>query len=235
MGLINFFENMPAKIVFITGTDTGVGKTLLTALLLQYLRQKGVCALAMKPFSCGSRADAELLHRLQNGDVTLDEINPIHFPEPVAPLVAGRIHQRSISLKQIRERILTLSNRCRWLLIEGIGGLCVPLTERHLVIDLIKELDCETIVVSWNRLGTLNHTLSAVKLLQHAGIQRITVGLMTHEPSDFSVGTNGKILAELLKPTQVIPVRFLGREACTSAAVKKNAKKIKITLAKFLL
>ena len=78
------------RIIFITGTDTGVGKTLLTGLLLHHLRQSGCHALAMKPFCSGSRADAEFLHAVQDGELTLDEINPFFFAEPLAPLVAAR-------------------------------------------------------------------------------------------------------------------------------------------------
>ena len=96
---------MPARTIFITGTDTGVGKTLLTALLLTHLRDGGCKARALKPFSSGGREDAELLFKLQDGELTLDEINPFHFSEPLAPLVAARIHRRSISLREVLAHI----------------------------------------------------------------------------------------------------------------------------------
>src|SRR2546426_834034 len=79
-----------AKILFVTGTDTGVGKTLVVASLLYHLRQRDVSALAMKPFCSGSRADVQLLQRIQDGAVTNEEANPFYFREPVAPLVAAR-------------------------------------------------------------------------------------------------------------------------------------------------
>ena len=75
------------KIIFVTGTDTGVGKTVLTAMLLTYLRKKGANALGMKPFCSGSRGDARLLRACQKGCLTLDEINPFYFDKPLA---AGR-------------------------------------------------------------------------------------------------------------------------------------------------
>ena len=150
------------RIIFITGTDTGVGKTLLTGLLLHHLRQSGCHALAMKPFCSGGRADAELLRAIQDGELTLDEINPFFFTEPLAPLVAARKHQCSIRIPEVLRRITRVANRCECLLIEGIGGVMVPLGEGFSVLDLIAKLGCEAIVVSRNRLGTINHTLLTV-------------------------------------------------------------------------
>src|ERR1700722_1153192 len=111
-----------AKIIFITGTDTGVGKTVVTALLLQHLRQTGCNALAMKPFCSGSRADARLLLSLQKKVLTLNEINPFFFKQPVAP-AAARGHRRIISLDTILQRIRAISGRCAVLLVDGVGGV----------------------------------------------------------------------------------------------------------------
>ena len=91
------------KIIFVTGTDTGVGKTLLTALLLQHLRAHGQSALAIKPFCSGGREDAELLHSLQENELTLDEMNPFHFKKPLAPYLAATRRERpKWSLRQCR-------------------------------------------------------------------------------------------------------------------------------------
>jgi dethiobiotin synthetase len=136
------------QIVFVTGTDTGVGKTVLTALLLSHLRQTGSRALAIKPFCSGGRADEELLHALQDGDLTLDEVNPFHFPEPLAPLVAARKCNQQISLKaalaQIPPQFKVQGSKFKvqnstshsplnplpyTLFIEGAGGLLAPLGE----------------------------------------------------------------------------------------------------------
>ena len=124
-----------ARIIFITGTDTGVGKTLLTGLLLYHLRQGGCHALAMKPFCSGSRADAEFLNAIQDGALTPNEITPYFFPEPLAPLVAARQHHRSIRLPEVLRRVRGLANRCQCLLVEGIGGVLVPLGEGYSVVD----------------------------------------------------------------------------------------------------
>ena len=151
-----------SRIIFITGTDTGVGKTLLTGLLLHHLRQSGCHALAMKPFCCGSRADVEFLCAVQERELTLDEINPFFFEKPLAPLAAAREQHVSIKLPAVRRRISDLARRCEWLLIEGIGGVMVPLGDGFSVLDLIANLSCSTVVVSRNKLGTLNHTMLTV-------------------------------------------------------------------------
>ena len=126
-----------SRIVFITGTDTGVGKTLLTGLLLHYLRQSGCHALALKPFCCGSRADVEFLGAVQERELTQDEINPFFFELPLAPLVAARKQHVSIRLPAVLRHISNVAKRCEWLLIEGIGGVMVPLGKGFTVLDLI--------------------------------------------------------------------------------------------------
>ena len=202
-----------SRIVFITGTDTGVGKTLLTGLLLHHLRQSGCHALAMKPFCCGSRADVEFLGAVQQRELTLEEINPFFFAKPLAPLTAAREQHVSIKLPAVLRQISNVAKRCEWLLIEGIGGVMVPLGDGFSVLDLIVHLSCSTVVVSRNKLGTINHTMLTVDAMQHAGIKRLKVVLMASQEWDLSADSNGQILSELLAPTQVVPMPFSARYA----------------------
>lgn len=265
---------MPAKIIFITGTDTGVGKTLLTALLLCHLRATGSRALALKPFCSGGRADADLFHKLQDGDLTLDEVNPYYFPEPVAPLISGRKHKRSIRLEHVIRHIRSIAERLssssaksvaksppqdskhetqNYLLIEGSGGLLVPLGEGYTVRDLILRLDCDVLVVSRNQLGTLNHTLLTVQALcspppqsskssprpgnsakakySDAVFMRSKVVLMHAPTRDVSSRTNPSLLAELLAPVSVIELPFLGRNCASPISLRKAAEKLTRKLA----
>ena len=251
------------RIVFITGTDTGVGKTLLTALLLCHLRAQSSHALALKPFCSGSRADAQLLYDLQDGDLTLEEVNPFYFPEPVAPLVSARKHKRPIPLDQVIQHINSISSRpClvprhptaglktknstlriqNFLLVEGSGGLFVPLGEGYTVRDLIARLNCEVIVVSRNRLGTLNHTLLTLHALvtpipssalrpPHSALK---VVLMDSATPDFSSSSNAAVLAELLAPTPVVVVPFVGARVHGVSAVNKHAKRLNALLGRLL-
>lgn len=267
---------MPAKIIFITGTDTGVGKTLLTALLLCHLRATGSRALALKPFCSGGRADAELLHKLQDGELSLDEINPYYFPEPVAPLISARKHKRSIRLEQVIRYIRSIAERLcsssaksvakfplqrskhemqNYLIIEGSGGLLVPLGEGYTVRDLIVRLDSDLLVVSRNQLGTINHTLLTVKALCSSRPQfsnpsprpsnsaraqycasdsilgRSKVVLMHASTRDVSSRTNPGLLAELLAPVSVIELPFLGHNCASPLSIRKAAKKLSKKLA----
>jgi dethiobiotin synthetase len=222
------------KIIFITGTDTGVGKTIFTALSVHHLRSAGVHALAMKPFCSGGRADVHLLRTMQDAELTEEEINPFYFPEPVAPLVSARIHQREprISLATAVRAIRKLAARCECLLVEGSGGLLVPLGENYLVSDLIKRLRCEVIIVSRNRLGTINHTLLTAEALRNLGVKKLAVALVEVNRSDASSSTNGKILTELLKPVQLFSLPFLGKNPNKSEVLKKSHRKVKKTLAR---
>ena len=181
------------RIIFITGTDTGVGKTLLTSLLLAHLRARGIRPLALKPFCSGSRSDALLLHSLMEDELTLDEINPFYFPEPIAPLIAARKHHRRISLRHVLSHISRITHppsvgsakegrasrivsACSHaptlppstLLIEGAGGLLSPLAEDCTALDVICSLGCEVLVVAPNKLGTINHTLLTIRTLRQS-------------------------------------------------------------------
>jgi dethiobiotin synthetase len=223
-----------SDIIFITGTDTGVGKTVLTGLLLHHLRRSGCHALAMKPFCSGSRADAELLNAIQDGELARDEINPFFFAEPLAPLVAARKHRRSIGLPETLKRIKRLASRCQCLLVEGIGGVMVPLGEGFAVVDLIARLGCRTILVSRNRLGTINHTLLSVNALQHAGINRLRTVLNASSETDPSTNSNCSILSELLAPILIFPIPYLGCAPAPLAGLEPTQKNLKKTLARIL-
>ena len=229
-------------VTFITGTDTGVGKTLLTGLLLDFLRRHGVRALAMKPFCSGGTGDVDFLDALQAGELPRSQLNPFYFPEPVAPLVSARRHRRDIPLVAAAQAVRGVVRKCDHLLIEGSGGLMVPLGENYAATDLIRRLKCAVIVVARNRLGTINHTLLTVSALRGAGIHALKVVLMDGAPGpagaaadeDVSVHSNPKILAELLRPAPLWQVPFLGSNATRIEVVKKNRKKIEKTLARIL-
>jgi dethiobiotin synthetase len=248
------------RIIFITGTDTGVGKTVLTALLLHHLRAgqgvppthklsakfqppnsppRPLIALAIKPFCSGSRADVRLLQSFQPGELTDDEANPFYFREPVAPLVALRKLRRKIALKEVFQHIESVKKRCDCLLIEGSGGLLVPLAETFTVADLIAQLNAQNttfqvIVVARNRLGTINHTLLTVRHLQSIGITVLAIALISQKKPDFPGASNPKILAEMLRPIPVVLVPFLGSNVSRAEALKNNYKKVKKTLARLL-
>jgi dethiobiotin synthetase len=221
-----------SRILFVTGTDTGVGKTLLTASLLFHLRQSGVKALGMKPFCSGGTADVDLIRAIQGDDPTRDEVNPFYFPEPVAPLVAARKRRQSIRLPQVLGAIRRMEKRCELLIIEGSGGLLVPLGRDFNVADVIASLECEVVVVGKNKLGTLNHTLLTTEALRARGVNRIKVVLMDQSSPDISARSNVAILRETLVNIEVLAVFYLGAGAVSGRSIKRNFRKIKKTLAR---
>jgi dethiobiotin synthetase len=219
---------MPAKILFITGTDTGVGKTVLTACLLAYLRQTGIDALAMKPFCSGGRGDVELLQSIQESRLPDDVINPFYFPDAVAPLVAARKARRKVTLADVLRKIRAVARQCDCLLIEGSGGLLVPLGEGYTVGDLIRRLRCEVLVAARNKLGTINHTLLTVEALRRRSRQPIKVVLMNQPVADLSARTNQQILAEILAPIEVVRFPYLGKRTSHPDRIKKAAKTVDV-------
>lgn len=228
-----------SKIIFITGTDTDVGKTVLTALLLQHLRSTGVKALAMKPFCSGGRGDARLLRALQQDEVTLDETNPFYFSKPLAPWVAvkGEKGKKQVPLKTVLTKISDLQRRCDVLLIEGSGGLMVPLGEKYTVLDLIAALKCQVIVVGKNKLGTINHTLLTMGALQDAGIADVAIVLMDLKKSDFSSITNLDVIKKWSNCAErfgTIRVPYMGKEASSLRGITRAEKKLKKVLAGLL-
>ncbi|MGH7954322.1 MAG: dethiobiotin synthase, partial [Limisphaerales bacterium] len=108
---------------FITGTDTGVGKTVLTVLLAYFLRERGVNAAALKPICSGGRDDARKIFAAMNGALSLDEINPWHFRAPIAPLPAARRENKKVKIAQVLAHARVMQKRFDILLIEGAGGL----------------------------------------------------------------------------------------------------------------
>lgn len=219
------------NIIFITGTDTGVGKTLLTALLLCHLRERKINTLAMKPFCSGGRDDVELLQKFQPGALADEEMNPFYFEAPVAPLVAAKDTSTQVTLPCVLERIMSVKKSCDTLLVEGAGGLLVPVAENFFIIDLIAALNCEVVLVARNQLGTINHTLLSLEALQARGLRKITVVMMNQKKSDLSALTNCEVLTTYKKQVKIISLPYIGEKANKYGVVKRVQKKLKKTLA----
>ena len=188
---------------FITGTDTGVGKTVLAALLVQFLRERSPArgTAALKPICSGNRADARALRAAMNSALTLDEINPWHFRAPIAPLLAARLEKKSVKLAQVRAHICAMQKRFDVLLVEGAGGLLSPLGENFDSRDLIAALRAIPIVIAPNRLGVVNQVLLTLEALPKNFGPKGRVVLVSQPKPDASAKTNAKFLAELTNAT----------------------------------
>lgn len=234
-----------SQIIFITGTDTGVGKTVATGLLLYNLRRRGIRALAVKPFCSGVRDDVRWLHRLQDGELSFEEINPWFFRLPLAPSVAARqLRREAPALQEVVQHIRWLAERCDVLLVEGAGGLLVPLGALRAIAngkgqihcytaaDLIRALQAKALVVARNKLGTINHTLLTVQALPFFAANRLAVVLIEQKRPDLSANTNPEVLGELLGPVKVFSVPHLGSNPLAFSVLKKNRRILQKTLAK---
>jgi dethiobiotin synthetase len=186
---------------FITGTDTGVGKTVLTALLVKFLRERGpACGTAaLKPVCSGNRADARVLRAAMDGALTLNEINPWYFRAAIAPLLAARSEKKSAKLAQALAHARVVQKRFDVLLVEGAGGLLSPLGEDFDSRDLIAALRATPIVVAPNRLGVVNQVLLTLEALPKELRPKARVVLVSQPKPDASAKTNAKLLAELTR------------------------------------
>lgn len=157
--------------IFVTGTDTEIGKTAITAGLAAVLKRRGINAGVMKPISAGGRADAKLLKRAARSDQPLDTINPIYLRDPLSPNIAARREEKILNLAPVFDAFNHLSKIHDYLLVEGVGGLLVPITDDFLVADLAARLDLPLLIVARAALGTINHTLLTIEAARARGLQ----------------------------------------------------------------
>ena len=176
----------------------------------------------------------KLLQSVQPGELTDDDANPFYFPEPVAPLVSARKHRRKITLAETMRRIRAVERRCDILIVEGSGGLFVPLGEKFMVSDLTRALKCQVVIVARNRLGTINHTLLTTEATRELGSKAIKVILMDCGDRDASTATNFKILREFLAPISVVEYPFLGEKRPNLQGFRRNQKILQKVLARVL-
>ncbi len=179
-----------AKGVFLTGTDTRVGKTVATAALAVALRRTGAGVGVMKPVETGSArddtasvSDAHRLRTLCAPQENMALLNPYCFPAPVAPAEAARIAHTRIELPVILEAYRALADRHEYMLVEGVGGVLVPLTQTEDVRSLIALLGLPCLVVSRTGLGAINHTRLTLMGLRQSGIPVAGV-LLNHTDAD---------------------------------------------------
>ncbi|MCX8107256.1 MAG: dethiobiotin synthase [Verrucomicrobiae bacterium] len=215
------------KLVVITGTDTGAGKTLLTALLLAHLRSEGHRTLAMKPFASGNTADADLFDRLQGGELPRPLLSPFFFRAPLAPMIAARLEHRKIRLADTTTKILQAHQHCDLLLVEGCGGLMAPLGDDFDLIDILKALQPGVIVCARNKLGVLNHVRLTHSALTHNGLALTAVVLMSVAKPDLSADTNAAVIRELNLAKMVLELPYLGRVGRRHDVIRTHARRLR--------
>ncbi len=163
--------------IFVTGTDTEVGKTYVSCALLDMLRRQGVRTTAMKPVASGAEKikgqyvneDALRLQQAANVDAPYAQVNPYVFPEAIAPHIAAARAGVNVDFETIRQSFQTLAELSDFILVEGVGGWLVPLNSKQTVADLARALDLPVLLVVGMRLGCINHALLSVNAIKQSG------------------------------------------------------------------
>lgn len=195
---------MKARGVFITGTDTDVGKTWVATRLIQALREKGIDAVGMKPIECGSHDDSDAIAAASGeAGLTREQVNPVHLPDPLAPAAFPEIPEIDFTI--LKQRFDELADAHELVVVEGAGGWLVPVDDDRTMADLAGLLDLPVLVVAANRLGVLNHTLLTVGAIRESGL--VCAGVYLNplpDTYDQSCMSNAKVLQKNLEETPVI-------------------------------
>ena len=163
--------------LFITGTDTGVGKTLITGGIAAVLRQQGLKVGVFKPIASGCRDegilisdDTEFLALCADADYSLSIISPVTYKTPAAPITCVQLEGCEIDYEEIATAYNYLCDNTDVVLVEGIGGALVPIDAEHTVMDLAAEFNLPTVIVARPNLGTINHSLLTIEAVRNAGL-----------------------------------------------------------------
>ncbi|MBY0502141.1 MAG: dethiobiotin synthase [Alphaproteobacteria bacterium] len=194
--------------IFITGTDTGIGKTYTSCHILKKWNDRGLKTIALKPISTGSQwiegayinRDAHILRQVMSLHLSYSEVNPYCFKLPVSPHIAAEKEYVNLTVNEIVSHIRSIAKiKHDRMIIEGVGGLMVPLNKKETQLDLIKALNYPVIFVVGLKLGCLNHTLLSIKMLKLYQIP-IKGWLINHIDHAFDcVSENVETLKEYLK------------------------------------
>ena len=201
-----------AKGIFITGTDTGVGKTYVASGIAASLRAQGVNIGVMKPAETGCRirsgdlipADAIRLAKAAGAHDPLTLINPYRFRKPLAPSVASELEGKKIQPSRIMTSYRALVRRHDFMIIEGAGGIMVPLSGYYLNLDLAREIGLPVVVVARPGLGTINHTLLTIAAIKERGIS--IAGVVINYSDKRRQGTAERTSPEEIEKISRVPV-----------------------------
>jgi dethiobiotin synthetase len=183
----------------VTGTDTGVGKTLIAVALVWLFRRHGLRVAAMKPVESGNGDDAVRLWHVAGASDQPDDVCPYHFDEPLAPYLAALRAGKVIDPAILDAAFHRLARDKDAIVVEGAGGLLVPFAPDMTFESLCRRWTLELLVVATNRLGAINHTLLTIRAAQTAGLTVRAVVLTTPHasPLDLAEQTNLRLLREL--------------------------------------
>lgn len=205
--------------LFVTGTDTGVGKTLVTGAIGRHLLTTGRRRVGVfKPIATGCEIhreglvspDAEFLAHCSDSREPLEIINPIRYLEPVAPIVAVNRTGREIDWPKLQLSYRNIIENNDLVLVEGIGGVMVPLEEDYLVLDMMADMALPAVIVAASRLGAINHTLLSVDACRRRGIKvaAVVINLYNLDNSGLAEETNPRIIKQVGKLADIVVIPY---------------------------
>ena len=192
--------------IFISGTNTEVGKTFITVNIIKLLQSKGYLVNPYKPVETGCRKrlstlvpnDSTLFHKAIEERVSLDKINPYRFLEAISPATAIKLSKKRITINNYLTKFKSLPN-CDFSVIEGVGGLLSPLASNGFNIDLIKKIKAPTILVAKDEIGVINNVMLSLNMLKQYKIKVLAVILNRIEKVQPAGMNNYKEIGALVK------------------------------------
>jgi len=185
------------KAFFVTATDTGIGKTFITAGLGFAAQSKGFKVGMSKPISCGGIEDAEFYKNKLKLKDSIDDINPVKFKQPLSPYAAMKTEKNKIDVAGIKRSIKDLIKDRDIVLVEGLGGAAAPVKRNYYVADLIRDLKMPCIVIARAGLGTINHTLMTINELKKRKIRIAGIIMNGYNGKEISQRSNAQVIEEL--------------------------------------
>jgi len=193
------------KHLFITGTDTDVGKTIVTAGIAAALKKIGKDVGIMKPFAAGTpqkvgykSEDVQLLAKAAQANDAEELINPYFFEIPASPFTATQILGIKFNIKMVLDSFKQLSSLHDIILVEGMGGVMTPILKDYFVTNLIKEMNLDTIIIASSRIGTVNHTIMSCKMCQNYGLKICGIIINILDSNGYQINTLKRDLEELI-------------------------------------
>ncbi|MFM8659461.1 MAG: dethiobiotin synthase, partial [Candidatus Nitrosotenuis sp.] len=192
------------KSFFVTGVDTGVGKTVFTSSLANLMHNSGINVGVMKPFATGDprnntiqSEDVELLLKYSGSTDDQKLVNPYFFSIPTSPFMAAKKLGKTIDVDLVLSSFEKLQSMHNVVLVEGIGGIMTPILRDYFVADLIKDLNLDTILVSGTKMGSVNHTILSIATCKKYGIKIAGLALSQTDVDGYSLDDLESDLASL--------------------------------------
>tara|TARA_A100001011_G_scaffold390887_1_gene475197 strand:- start:891 stop:1580 length:690 start_codon:yes stop_codon:yes gene_type:complete len=200
---------MYKKNIFITSTGTNLGKTYCLVEILKELAKKKIMANGYKPilsgFNSNNIADSDSYKILQTRNIIPDinlikEITPWLFKSPIAPSIAAMKEKKTLKYKEVLKWCLEKSNKSGINIFEGAGGIYVPIEGKKTILNLMQELECKVVLIVGNYLGSVSHTISAIKNIQHENIEIINVIINKNTDNNINIQDTENLINSVFNP-----------------------------------